>query len=220
VVVPRGAFDLAKDRPSTDLALVATKASLVVRADLHPAIQYLLLNAAMEIHSGANIFNRANAFPAAEVIDFPLSTETLRFYKSGLPFLHEIFTFWMAELIGRLVILFIPIFGVLLPMMHFLPRFYNWVMRSRVLRMYGELRLLEGAIARTQHSGRDKIALSAQLDHLEEEANHLRVPVAYASMVYELQAHIGQVRERLKRREVNKSSSSRRLALRPIIDAK
>jgi TRAP-type uncharacterized transport system substrate-binding protein len=45
VVVPRGVTDIAKDRPSTDVVLIATKASLVVRKDLHPAIQYLLLNA-------------------------------------------------------------------------------------------------------------------------------------------------------------------------------
>ena len=86
VVVPRGVTDIAKDRPSTDVILIAAKASLVVRKDLHPAIQYLLLNAAARIHSGPSIFNHANAFPAAEAIDIPLSDEALRFYKSGLPF--------------------------------------------------------------------------------------------------------------------------------------
>ena len=38
VVVPRGVTDLAKDRPPADVSLIATKASLVVRDDLHPAI--------------------------------------------------------------------------------------------------------------------------------------------------------------------------------------
>jgi len=72
----------------------------VVREDLHPGLQYLLLNAASEIHSGPSIFNRANAFPAAEAIDIPLSSEAARFYKSGLPFLHDYFPFWMAALLG------------------------------------------------------------------------------------------------------------------------
>ena len=36
VVVPRGVIDIAKDRPSNDVVLIATKASLVVRKDLHP----------------------------------------------------------------------------------------------------------------------------------------------------------------------------------------
>ena len=88
VVVPRGVTDIAKDRPPTDVALIATKASLVVRRDLHPAIQYLLLNAAAKIHSGPSIFNHPNQFPAAEPIDIPLSDEAVRFYRSGLPFLN------------------------------------------------------------------------------------------------------------------------------------
>src|SRR5262245_22482613 len=86
VIVPRGATDLARDQPPADVTLIATKTSLVVREDLHPAMQYLLLNAASEIHSGPSIFNRANTFPAAEAIDMPLSSEAARFYKSGLPF--------------------------------------------------------------------------------------------------------------------------------------
>jgi TRAP transporter TAXI family solute receptor len=45
VTVPRGVGDLAKDIPPTDVTLFAPKASLVVRKDLHPAIQYLLLSA-------------------------------------------------------------------------------------------------------------------------------------------------------------------------------
>src|SRR5262245_58821543 len=73
VVVPRGVTDIAKDRPPTDVTLIATKASLIVRKDLHPAIQYLLLNAAVEIHSGPSIFHCTNAFPAAEAIDIQLS---------------------------------------------------------------------------------------------------------------------------------------------------
>jgi hypothetical protein len=39
----------------------------------------------------------------------------------------------------------------------------------------------------------------ARLDHLEEQANHLRMPVAYVSMLYSLRDHIGLVREGLKR---------------------
>jgi hypothetical protein len=199
VVVPRGVTDIAKDRPLTDVVLIATKASLVVRKDLHPAIQYLLLNAAAKIHSGPSIFNRANAFPAAEAIDIPLSDEALRFYKSGLPFLHDYFPFWMAALIGKLIILLIPILGVLYPMVRFLPRLYDWRMRSKVLRMYGELRFLEDELTSARGTGRDTTEMAARLDRLEEQANHLRIPVAYASMLYELRNHIDLVSEGLKK---------------------
>ena len=199
VVVPRGVTDLTKDQPPTDVILIATKASLVVRKDLHPAIQYLLLNAAVEIHSGASIFHHANHFPAAEAIDIPLSNEALRFYKSGLPFLNDYFPFWMAALIGKLVILLIPILGVLYPMMRFLPRLYDWAMRSKVLHMYGELRLLEDEMTNARGAGRDTREMVGRLDRLDEQANHLRVPIAYASMLYMLRNHIDLVREGLKK---------------------
>jgi hypothetical protein len=197
VVVPRGVVDLAKERPPSDVTLIATKASLVVRRDLHPAIQYLLLNAAAKIHSGPSIFNRPNQFPAVEAIDIPLSDEALRFYKSGMPFLNDYFPFWMAALIGKLIILLIPILGVLYPMTRFLPRLYDWAMRSKLLRMYGELRLLEDEMSMAQRNSVEKNRLIQRLDELEERANHLRMPLAYASMVYMLQHHIGLVRDRV-----------------------
>jgi hypothetical protein len=46
----------------------------------------------------------------------------------------------------------------------------------------------------------------ALLDRLEEQANHLRVPVAYAEMLYSLRDHIDLVREGL-RKHVDKVSS-------------
>jgi TRAP-type uncharacterized transport system substrate-binding protein len=194
VVLPRGVTDIGKDRPPADVVLIATKASLVVRQDLHPAIQYLLLNAAREIHSGPSIFHHANQFPAPEAIEIPLSNEAQRFYKSGLPFLNDYFPFWMAALIGKLIILLIPILGVLYPMMRLLPRTFDWLMRSKVLRMYGELRLLEDELATARTSGGATPDMMARLDRLEQRANHLRLPVGYATMLYTLRDHINLVR--------------------------
>ena len=199
VVVPRGAGDLAKDLPPTDVILFAPKVSLVVRKDLHPAIQYLLLDAAAQIHSRPGIFQHANQFPAAEGIDIPLSGEALQFYKSGRPFLHNYLPFWVAELFGTLILLLIPILGVLYPLIRSLPPGYSWLMRSKIARIYGELRFLEDKIMEARRTGGDTSAMVAQLDHLEEQANHLRIPVTYASMLYQLRDHIEVVGERLQK---------------------
>ena len=51
LVLPAGVVDVVEPRPPTDTLLIAPKSSLVIRKDLHPAIQYLLLEAAVEIHS-------------------------------------------------------------------------------------------------------------------------------------------------------------------------
>jgi TRAP transporter TAXI family solute receptor len=199
VVVPRGVRDFAKDLPPTDVTLIAVKANLVVRNDLHSAIQYLLLNAAAHIHSSPSIFRRANEFPAAEVVDIPLSNEALRFYKSGPPLLHNYLPFWIAELTAKLIILLIPVLGVLYPMTQFLPRLYDWAMRSKVLRMYGELRFLEDEIADARRTKCDTSEMIARLDRLEEQANRVKLPVGYASMLYSLRDHIDLVREKMRR---------------------
>jgi TRAP transporter TAXI family solute receptor len=199
VMIPRGGIDFAKDQPPSDVPLIAAKASLMVRKDLHPAIDYLLLNAAVQIHSEPSMFQRANEFPAAEAIGIPLSNEALRFYKSGQPLLHDYLPFWMAVLTGKLIVLLIPILGVLYPMMRSLPRLYDWVMRSKVLRMYGELNLLEHEMTDACGAGRDTRDMVARLERLEERANHLRMPVAYVSRLYDLRNHIDLVREGLKK---------------------
>jgi hypothetical protein len=84
--------------------MLAVAASLVVRKDLHPALQYLLLEAAAEIHSGPDVFHRPGRFPAAEAIDLPLSKQAEAFYRSGRPFIYSYLPFWLAGPVERLLI--------------------------------------------------------------------------------------------------------------------
>jgi TRAP transporter TAXI family solute receptor len=196
VTVPRGVGDLVQDLPRTDVTLLAPKASLVVRKDLNPAIQDLLLSAAVKIHSGVGIFQRAGRFPAAEGTDVPLSDEAVQFYKSGLPLLQSNFPFWLASLIGRLLVLLLPIVAVLYPIMRFLPALYGWVMRARIAQLYGELRFLEDEMG--AGAGAAGMDLVERLDGLEKKASHLKVSIAYESMMDLLRNRIAVVRDRLK----------------------
>ena len=199
LVVPRGVVDLPRDRPAKDLTLVATKASLVVRRDLHPAIQYLLLEAASEVHGAPGVFNKAGEFPAAEPIDLPLSTFADEYYRSGLPFLQRHLPLWMTSLTSPLVLL-IPVVGLLYPLLHLVPVLYRWTVQRRIFRLYSELKLLE---AELEASASDTTveALSERLDRLEERADHLAVPIAYMHMLYTLKHHISLVRQRLREKK-------------------
>ena len=196
VVLQEGVGDLATNRPPSDVVLVAPKASLAVRADLHPAIQYLLLEAAVEIHSGPGLFRKAGQFPAAESIDIPLSDAAQRFYKSGQPFLHNYLPFWIAELVARVLVVFVPLALVLYPFFKLLPRAYDWIMRSKIMPLYDELRSIEREME-AQGSGHAADAIVARLDQLDQRANRLRLPTAYASAVYTLRSYIDLVRQRL-----------------------
>ena len=143
LVLPEGVVDFLTNRPPENVVLLAPKASLAVRADLHPALQYLLLDAAVQIHSQPGIFHKAGQFPAAEAIDLPLSEEAQRFYKSGRPFLQGYLPFWIATLVEKIVVVLIPLAVFLYPAFKLLPRMYDWIMQQRIRRLYDEIRSIE-----------------------------------------------------------------------------
>ena len=206
LVLPRGVADLPRDRPAKDLTLVATKTSLVVRRDLHTAIQYLLLEAASEVHGAPGVFNKAGEFPAAEPIDLPLSMSAQEYYRSGQPFLQRHLPFWLAALASPLLVL-IPVVGVLYPLFRLVPELYRQIVENRIFRLYSELKFLE---LEWEASTSDIIAdaLSERLDRLEERADHLRVPTAYTHMLYTLKHHISLVRQRLREKKPSREPRS------------
>jgi uncharacterized protein len=72
-----------------------------------------------------------------------LSDEAQQFHKSERPFLQHHFPIWIAVLIERSLVVLIPVVGLLYPLLRFIPALYDWAMRSRVCRLYGEMRFLE-----------------------------------------------------------------------------
>lgn len=197
VVLPAGVADMARNIPPANVTLLAPKASLVVREDLHPAIQYLLLQAAAQIHSGPGVFHKAGDFPAPESIDLPLSDQARQFYKTGPPFLQRHLPFWLAILIQQLLVLLIPVLGLLYPLLRFAPAAFDWAMRRKIFRLYRELKLLDDELA-TRHPHRVE-DLTARLERLDEEVDHLWLPISFRPLLYQLRVHISLVRERMKR---------------------
>lgn len=196
VRLPRGAVDLAADVPAHDLTLLAPAATLVARKDLHPALVTLLLQAAGTVHGPGGVFEEPNAFPSARFVEFPLSPEAARYYRSGPSFLQRYLPFWAANLIDRLKVMLIPLLTLLLPLGKVLPPLYRWRIRSRIYRWYKDLLEIEEAV---HGDDRDAETLAARLDAIEAEVQHLSVPLSYADAAYSLRMHIGLVRESLAR---------------------
>jgi TRAP transporter TAXI family solute receptor len=197
LVVPAGVGNLAANRPPADVNLVASEASLIVRKDLHPAIKYLLLEAATAIHSEGNLFRRRGQFPAPEPVDLPISKDARQYYRSGPPFLQRYLPYGWAVLVSRILVLLIPIVGVAYPLLRTAPALYGWNMRRRIFRLYGELKLIE--IELEARGGQASDELHTRLDRLEDRADHLYIPPAFAQFLYQLRNHIGLVRERLQK---------------------
>jgi len=197
LVLPRGAIDMATDLPPHDVALVAPLATLVVREDTHPALIDLLMQALQETHGGVGIFQRPGDFPRATAdpgTDFPLSPEATRYYKSGKPWLQRFLPFWAATLVDRMVVLLIPLFAVLIPVMKIAPGIYNWRVKSRIYKRYGELKFLETELEAAPQK-RTHEEWHQRVDAIEGDVNHLPMPLAFSDMIYTLRLHIGLVRK-------------------------
>lgn len=196
LVLPAGYADLAHDRPHSDMKMVAVKMSLIVRRELQSAAQYVLLEAATQIHSRAGVFQKAGEFPAAEGMDLPLSGDAQQFYKTGVPLLQRFFPVWLAVLVEHLALTLLPLAAIGYSFLGMLPTLYHWAVRRNIFTLYGELKLLELSLE-NQRSQDKPLALS-ELDKLEHRVAHLRVPTSYTNLQYSLRQDIGLVRERLQ----------------------
>jgi TRAP-type uncharacterized transport system substrate-binding protein len=195
IVIPMGAYDLAKNLPATDLDLVASSVELVARADLHPAISDLLLETMREVHGRPFLLQRAGEFPAAREHDLPLSADARRYYESGKRWLYRMLPFWAASLADRFLMVLVPLVLLLVPVFRLVPEVYRWRIRQRVYRIYGSLLELERDVL--GHVADDRAGLLGRLDGIERRADALKLPVAFADQFYVLREHIALVRRRL-----------------------
>ncbi|HSG23906.1 MAG TPA: TAXI family TRAP transporter solute-binding subunit [Azonexus sp.] len=200
LTLPQGVADLVRDFPPEDIKVLAPTANLIIRDDLHPALQTLLLQAASEVHGKSGFFQSAGEFPAYMDQMLPLSPEAARYFKSGPPFLQRYLPFWLAVLIDRLFVLLLPIVALLIPLLRIAPALYTWRVRSKIFRSYGELRFLEDDLKHRYDPA--KLAdYRSRLDALDEEASQLHVPLGFTDLVYTLREHVNLVRHILDKRE-------------------
>jgi TRAP-type uncharacterized transport system substrate-binding protein len=197
VVLPRGVVDLARDLPPADLRLVATTTALLTRDNTHPALLQLFAQAARDIHGPAGWFNRAGAFPALEHSEYPIAREAERAIKGGRPFLQRYLPFWLANLVERMWLALGIIIAILLPLSRIVPPLYEFRIRSRVFRWYGQLRAIE---LQMETEGAEPAQFAQELDALEEKVGRISVPLSYADELYALRNNINLVRRRLEER--------------------
>ena len=199
ITLRRGAVDPARDLPPSDIHLLATTANLVVRDDVHPALAYLLLEAARQIHSQPSLIHRPGEFPNPRDTDYPLSDQAERYFKNGRPFLQNYLPFWIAIYAQRLLLLLVPLAAILLPLTRVLPSVTHWRRQGRLYRRYGELKYLERDLNERRLDDAERSAAHAQLDGIEKEIVRTKFPLDFSDRVYTLRQHVDYVRARLDR---------------------
>jgi TRAP-type uncharacterized transport system substrate-binding protein len=198
VVLPQGILDVSRKIPSQDIHLLAVTTSLVVRNDLHPALVYLLLDAAVEIHSNAGWVNKRGEFPSLKELSFPSSNYAERFYKSGRPFLLDYLPFGIAAFIDRSLLFMVPVVIILIPLIRSIPWLYSWRQRRKFYHWYRNLKNLELEVMENPKP-EDIADYHEKIDRIEAEINKISVPLAFFDEIYRLQEHVDLVRGKLIR---------------------
>ena len=195
-VLLHGVIDIARDVPPENVPLIAPVAQLVVQQDLHPAIQSILLDAAVQIHREHSLLADAGTFPDAGFVDLPLSEEAARFYRNGPSALRRYFSFGVANFLERAWVLAIPLLTLLFPLVRAAPPVYRWRIRRKIYVWYNDLRELEEE-GRNATTADDRAETRRKLAQLQEEIGNLEVPLSYNDEVYRLRNHVAFVNQLL-----------------------
>jgi TRAP transporter TAXI family solute receptor len=194
VVLPRGVVDLAGDVPISDVRMVAPTTTLLARDGVHPAILQLFSQASLKMHGSAGWFNRAREYPNIANTEFPLAQEADRTIRNGVPLLQRYLPFSLANLMERMWLALGIIVAVLLPLSRIVPPVYQFRIRSRIFRWYGQLRNIEERLGEKVEPSE---SLLKELEALEAHAEKVTVPLSYADELYSLRNHIDMVRQKL-----------------------
>lgn len=196
LVLPKGSIDFGKNIPDHDVNLISPTVELIARSDLHPALSDLLLEAATEVHSRASMFQRRGEFPMPLEHEYRISADANRYYKSGKSFLYRYLPFWMASMVNRILVVFLPMVLILIPGLKSIPAIFRWRMKLRIYRWYRLLLVVEQDMI-ANLTPEKRAELLGRLDRIEEEVNKMKVPASFADQFYVLRGHISFVRERL-----------------------
>ncbi|MEX3928522.1 TAXI family TRAP transporter solute-binding subunit [Paraburkholderia sp. BR10936] len=198
IVLPRASTSVADDLPRTDVTLLAATALLVSKDTLHPALVYLLLDAAHSVHGGEDYFTPLGTFPNLKTEEFPLSDESVRYFKSGQPFLYRYLPFWLASVIERRLLILVPFAALLIGLLQALPRLLEARMKKRLVVWYREIKALEDEVWSNSEPSPSQIAQwSEEIENIDANASRIRIPYRYFQDVYALKQAIGVVRDRI-----------------------
>lgn len=197
VTLKAGSVDPQQNLPPEDAALLTTTANLVVREDLHPALAYLLLEAARDIHKSGTLLNRPGEFPHPRGTDFPLAEEAQRYFKDGRPFLQRYLPYWAANALQRLLLVVVPLLAVVVPLVKAIPFLLNYREQNRLYSRYKNLLDIESKIRGTSLSNADAARLAAELESIERDISAQKFSIDFSDRVYTLRQHVDYVRSQL-----------------------
>lgn len=199
MTLPQGTIDIERVIPSSDVQLIGTKSKVLIRSDLHPEIVQLLLQTMKEVHSGADLFHRNSEYPNGSDSEYTVAPTALDFYKNGPSLMQRHLPLWVSIHVQRAIALLLTGIAIGLPLLHFLPQSYNWMIRRRLFYWYAELRALEASFESVT-SHKQLIDKQAEIERIEGDLSKIHFPLTFSDQVYNLRHHIDLVRRKIASR--------------------
>ena len=189
---------MARDIPNSDINLLAVRTRVLVRKDLHPALQYLLLEAMRDVHWGPGPFNRLGEFPAEQPNDLPLSPTAEAFYRSGSTFWQRYTSFWRTSLLNRIMFFVIPVVAMLIPVIGFAPRLFRSLFVRRIEKLHYALGNLERDLEHSSDTSRFG-EYQTRIAEIESAVRSLKVARPFEVDLHRLRVHLRMVQEDISR---------------------
>ncbi|CAM9648620.1 unnamed protein product [Phaeothamnion confervicola] len=192
--LPSGVIDLENNIPATDVTLIGTTSSVLVREDIHPEIIGLLARALVEVNSEPGVFQQFGEFPTQSDPEYPMAEAAHDFYKNGPSLLQRYLPFWLTSYVRRLLAVMVTVIAIAVPVFSYAPKVYLWVLRRRVLALYRDLRVIEAGL----QPGLSASQLSEYqegLDKIDRASGVL--PMRHSDLFFALRTHIDLTRARL-----------------------
>jgi TRAP transporter TAXI family solute receptor len=205
LVMPRGVIDLARNIPATDVTLIGTTNTILVRKDLHPELIYLLARALSETHSEAGLFQRVDEFPTQTDPEYPVAESARDYYKNGPSFLNRYLPFWIVPHVQRLLAVLLAGGAIVFPIFNFAPKLYQWFLQDRMRKLYRRLRIVEEA-SQKELTVPQVVALQTDLENINRAARIL--PKRNSDLFFDFNRHVESTRSHLASRLVEVRSQT------------
>src|SRR6185503_2927827 len=147
-----------------------------------------------EVHSRPGIYQKRGEFPNAQEHAIRISDDAARFYKSGKSFLLRYLPFWLASVLSRLLVAFVPTLVLLIPLVRGFLGLLKWSVNMKIRRHYRDLLLLEKRFMKEEDPVK-RAQIFVEIDKIEHKIGHTKIRPAFADQFYGLRGHINYVRD-------------------------
>ena len=198
LLLPQGVIELRADVPPRDLTLISLQTHLLIKPNVHPALQRALLLAATEIHEEPSFLQRHGQFPSFRGSDFKMSPVARAYSLGARPWMETLLPYGKAQWAELLIYAILPILGLTFFVLTWIPKVFDWRVNTGLNHFYGELMFLENEM--TAVATDSPIALKGlleRLDSIEQKVVAMDLPDEYSERWYILRQHLATARDSL-----------------------